>query len=169
MELATLAWASGKVHLSEMAKQEGWKASQETRSKNARLRQMGMFNDLAKFIMDWRLTGGTSKYPPDAKMRDYLDVRGWRAERGGKVSVRTVQEMIHFMDPKLDALPTASDARVAESRGEIIPGTEAIYFGFSPEDWLEFREAVMGGWEPASRNAEANNHESAGDDPTKQP
>lgn len=149
-----------------MTKKDGWQASQETRSKKARLRQMGMFSDLAKFVMDWRLNGGAGKYPPEARMRDYLNQQGWRAERGGEVSYRTVQEMIEFIDPKGDALPTAPDARVAESRGEIIPGSEAIYFGFSPEDWLEYREAVMAGWKPASRKVEESDPENAGDDPT---
>jgi hypothetical protein len=130
---------------------------------------MGMFNDLAKFVMDWRLNGGEGKYPPEARMRDYLNQQGWRAERGGEVSFRTVQEMIEFMDPYGDAIPTAPDARVAESRGEIIPGTEAIYIGFSPEDWLEFREAVMAGWRPASRKAEESDPENGSDDSSKQP
>ena len=134
-----------------MAKKIGWEASQTARSKKARLREMGMFNDLGVFIMEWRLNGGETKYPPEARMRDYLNKRGWQAERGGKVTIRTIQEMLRNMDPDLDALPAAGNERVARIDGEFLRGTETIYVGYSPEDWMEYRNAVMAGWKPTLR------------------
>lgn len=124
-------------------------ASQETRTKKARLREMGMFNDLIMFVMNWRLDGGTTKYPPEAQIRDYLNQRGWKAERGGDVTIRTVQEMIRNMDPNLDALPPAGLERLARNDGEFLPGTETMYVGYSPDFWMEYRDAVMNGWKPA--------------------
>lgn len=130
-------------------KKQGWEASQEARSKKARLREMGMFNDLIAFVMNWRVNGGTTKYPPEAEMMNYLNKRGWKAERGGDVSIRTVQEMIRNMDPNLDALPPAGLERVARFDFEVLPGTETMCVGYSPEDWMEYRDAVMNGWKPA--------------------
>lgn len=146
-----------------MPKNDG-KASREARSKKARLRQIGMFNDLASFVMEWRLNGGTSKYPPDARMRDYLCERGWKAERGGPVTIRTVQEMLRFMDSDLNALPTAWEERLARIDGEFLPGTETMYVGYTPEFWLEYRDAVMNGWTPVRRRVDADGQESSGDE-----
>lgn len=113
-----------------------------------------MFNDLGVFIMEWRLNGGAKSYPPEARMRDYLNGRGWKAERGGPVTIRTVQEMIRHLDPNLAALPPAGEERLARIDGEFLRGTETIYIGYSPEDWREYRDAVMAGWKPASRRAD---------------
>jgi len=123
-----------------------------------------MFSDLIVFVLDWRLDGGEGKYPPEARMRDYLDQRGWRAERGGKVSIRTVQEMLRHMDPELDALPTAGQERVARSDGVFLPGTETMCVGYSPEYWMEFREAVMAGWTPAFRTQDNSGGSNPSDD-----
>lgn len=112
-----------------------------------------MFNDLIAFVMNWRVNGGTTKYPPEAEMMNYLNERGWKAERGGNVSIRTVQEMIRNMDPNLDALPPAGLERVARIDFEILPGTEAMCVGYSPEFWMEYRDAVMNGWKPAWQRA----------------
>lgn len=136
-----------------MAKEPGWKAAQKQNAERARLREVGMFNDLAQFITEFRLNGGETSYPPEARMRDYLNARGWKAERGGPVSIRTVQEMIRHMDPNLDALPKAGPERIARIDGEFLPGTETMYVGYSPEFWMEYRNAVMGGWKPAARRS----------------
>lgn len=132
-----------------MTKKKGWEASQERRSEKARLRQLGMFNDLSKFIMDWRLNGGTKKYPPEGDMAKWLNERGWRSERGGEITFRTVQEMLHFMDPDQQALPEAGKERLARIDGEFLSGTETMFVGYSPEFWMEYRDAVIAGWKPS--------------------
>lgn len=90
-------------------------------------------------------------YPPTRMIVDYLNRRGWKAERGGPVDSRAVDEMLLHMDPHLKALPTADEERAALAEGRIIPGTEICGFAFDPESWMEFRERRLAGWEPSWR------------------
>lgn len=111
-----------------------------------------MFIDLAGFILRWRIGNGSDRYPPESEMRDYLNVRGWTAPRGGKVSYRAVQEMMRFMADDQKAFPPTRLDRIAVDQSISLPGTEIGTVAIKPDDWADFGEAVSLGWSPSWRD-----------------
>jgi hypothetical protein len=107
-----------------------------------------MFIDLSAFILRWRMEN-ERRYPPEPEMRDYLKSRGWKATKGGDITVRTVQEMMATITDGEDVFPPARLDRIASNGGIALQDTEIATVAIDPQAWAEYCEEVRDGWKPS--------------------
>lgn len=142
-----------------MTKGEHSRASAATQaySDQAKQRRIGMFIDLAAEILRWRSRDADEdedqgrRYPSERHLRDYLRSRGWKATRGGEVSIRTVQEVMESMTSGTDIFPAPNADFVAKKSNVALPGTEIATVAITPDQWNEFCEEIRDGWKPSWR------------------
>jgi hypothetical protein len=138
--------------LTEEEQYRGQIASRERAGLKGQMRQQGMFIDLAGFIMQWRLKDGKG-YPPIAQLARHLRLRGWTGEQGGELSRTEVKRMLAAIDGDQKALPAhKAEWNHAMDNGFVVPDAEITSVAIDPEGWLEFRAAVLNGWQPSWRN-----------------
>jgi hypothetical protein len=111
-----------------------------------------MFVDLSGFILRWRMANAPRRYPSEPEMRDYLILRGWKATKGGDVTIRTVQEMMVAMTDGEDVFPPANLDRIASNAEIALSGTEIATVAIDPKAWAAYCEEVRDGWKPSWRD-----------------
>lgn len=139
--------------LTEGEQYRGQIGSRESAGRSGRVRQEGMFIDVAGFIMGWRNNDGKG-YPPIAKLTRFLRERGWTGEQGGELSRTEVSRMLKAMDPTGSAIPSHKAVWDAFKNGsvELPSDIEIVNVGIDPKGWIEMRTAKKEGWKPSWRD-----------------